>query len=411
MRASRFLLGAVLGLSVLGCKRTETEEQILHVYDPYAGEPVYPNRRPTFELPAGDVGLVSNNGSDTLSVLDLVNGKVLGSAPVGRNPVDIDGPHHVAWDRAAGFAYVALAYPVPSIVPGPHAAHGSSQRDGFVQKLSLDDLRILGEVRVDRNPGDIVLSDDGKRIAVSHFDLAKALAPDTALEDRRATLAVIDPTKVLPVGSPDATRITTCVAPHGVALSRPDGARAYVACYGEDSIAVVDLTKPSAPVTLVPVGTSPSNVGQPKYGPYAAVMSPTGNVLAVSNTESKDVRFFDTGSASMKSLVITTMGAPYFAAWSSDEQHLFIPTQGPDMILMADAVTGNVIASRTFDGQTCKLPHEAVLGSDGSTLYVVCEGDHTAPSNVLVLDPLTLSTKATLPVGVYPDRLAIVGAP
>jgi YVTN family beta-propeller protein len=410
--AARCAACVALGLaSVLGCTRTETEEKIVHVYDPYEGPPVYPNRRPTFELPAGDVGLVSNNGSDTISVLDLTTNQVLGSAPVGRDPVDIDGPHHLAGDRARGVAFVALAYPAPALTPGPHAAHGSSVRDGFVQKLALDDLRVLGEVRVDKNPGDIVLSDDGARIVVSHFDLQKALTVGAGIDDRRATLAVIDSAEVLASGSPDAARITTCVAPHGVALSRPDGARAYVACYGEDVIAVVDVTDPKAEVLRVPVGPSPGGAGQPTYGPYSAVLSPGGQKIALGNTESKDVRVFDVAASAMTPIVIQTLGAPYFMAWSSDETLLYIPTQSPDALVVADAATGTVVASRPFDKATCQLPHETTFNTDDSTLYIVCEGDHKLPGVVLGIDPSTLDTTATLPVGVYPDRLAILRSP
>ena len=396
--------------ATLGCTRTETDEPIVYSYDPYTGPAAYPNRRPQLTAPNGDLGLVSNNGSDTVSALDLVNNKVLGSAPVGRDPVDGDGPSPLAGDRAKGFAYVALTYPAPVLTPGAHSAHGSSSRSGFVQKLALDDLRILGEVRVDKNPGDVVLSEDGSRLVVTHFDLNKALHPGLKLQEKRATLAVIHPDQILPAGSPDPVQITTCIAPHGVALSRPDGKLAFAACYGEDAIAVVDVTDPSAAVLRIPVGDSPGEPGQPSYGPYSAVLSPTGARLVVGNTESKDVRLFDVTSKTMLPLIIKTQGAPFFVAWSSDEKSLYIPTQSPDTLLVADVGTGDVVTSRTFDKATCKLPHEAVFSTDGATLYVVCEGDHVTPSVILALDPSTLETKATMPVGVYPDRLAILGA-
>ena len=150
----------VLGALVVGCPRTDTKDN--HVYDPYAGGPVYPEKRAKLPVVAGDLGLVSNAGSDTITAVDIAQGKVLATVPVGKNPVDLDGPHHVAIDRARGFAYVAFSYPVNTNAVGPHASHGSSARLGLVQKLRLDDLVIVGEVRVDTNPGDIVLSDDGK---------------------------------------------------------------------------------------------------------------------------------------------------------------------------------------------------------------------------------------------------------
>lgn len=409
MKQARTFLTGFLVAAAVGCNGTDTEP-IKHEYDSYQGE-AYPDRRPAFQLPNGDVGLTSDNGSDSVSVLDLVNQKTLGAAPVGRDPVDNDGPHHIAGDRGGGFAYVALAYPAPVIAPGPHAAHGSSSRSGFVQKLALDDLRVLGEVRIDPNPGDIVLSDDKARLVVSHFDLKKALTPGAAIEDKRATLALLDPAQILAEGSTDPVRITTCVAPHGVALSRPDAKTAYVACYGEDAIAIVNLDDPKAEVVRVPIGAGGGQGGAPTYGPYSAVLSPMGKKLAVGDTESKDVRVFDVETRSFDPKVIKTMGAPYFTTWSADESKLFVPTQTPDALLVVDLATGAPVMSRDFDRATCIAPHEAVFSSDGATLYLVCEGDHVVPSVVLALDPATLGTKAVMNVGIYPDRVTILRAP
>jgi DNA-binding beta-propeller fold protein YncE len=417
-------LAIVLAAAAVGCTGTETGEQIKREYDPYKGD-AYPDRRPTFQLPNGDVGLTSDNGSDSVSVLDLVNKKTLGAAPIGRDPVDNDGPHHIAGDRVRGFAYTALAYPPPSVLPGPHASHGSSARSGFVQKLALDDLRVLGEVRVDTNPGDVVLSDDGARLVVSHFDLQKAINADGGIEDKRATIALLDPTQILAEGSAEPVRIPTCIAPHGVALSRPDAKTAYVACYGEDVIAIVNLDDPKAEVVRVPIGAGGGQGGAPTYGPYSAVLSPTGKKLAVGNTESRDLRIFDVASQTFDPKPIKDMSrpmsAPFFTAWSADESKLFIPMQRPcslapctqtaDALIVVDVATGAIVLSRDFDKASCILPHEAVFSSDGSALYVVCEGDHVSPSVVLALDPATLDTKATMNVGVYPDRVALLRAP
>src|SRR5262249_53998608 len=107
VRRSAALFAALLA----GCTTTETKELVEHVYDPYAGDPAYPNRREPLALPDGDLGLTSDNGSDTITALDLVADEVIVSAPVGRSPVDIDGPHHLAGDRLGGFVYTALSYP------------------------------------------------------------------------------------------------------------------------------------------------------------------------------------------------------------------------------------------------------------------------------------------------------------
>ncbi|HEY3494422.1 MAG TPA: YncE family protein [Polyangiaceae bacterium] len=385
------LLGFALSLALFGCGEEGTEA---------ATDAPFPNRRPAFVLPAGDVGLSSDNGSDSVSVLDLAALAPLGSAPVGRDPVDRDGPHHVAIDRAAGLAYTALAYPPPAVPPGPHAAHGSAERAGYVQKLALEDLRPLAEVRVENNPGDIVLSEDGTLLVVSHFDLARA-TEESELEKRRAPLALIDPATL---GAPRF--VTTCIAPHGVALSRPAGRLAFVACYGEDAVAVVDTTDPEARPGLVAIGPGGSP-GSPFYGPYAAVLSNDGERVAVSNTLFGDVRLFAVETREFLELGFVPDGTPYFAAWSADDGVLYVPTQSPDGLEAFDAESGERLRRRSFEREDCELPHEAVFGSDPAALFLVCEGDHRSPSVVLVLDPESFETLASLPVGVYPDRLAI----
>jgi DNA-binding beta-propeller fold protein YncE len=406
-----FLRAAPLALVlvVAGCQGVDPTVE--HRYDAYQGE-AYPNRRPKLVIPAGGMGVVSDSRSDTVSFVDLATGKRFASYPVGRDPVTIDGPHHVVVDRAAGALYVALSYPVLAGATGPHVSHGSSSVAGYAQKLSLEDMRVLGEVQVDSNPGDIVLSEDGKRLVVSHFDLKRALDNPGDLEAARAALVVIDPATMAPTGSPDPVRIPLCVAAHGVTLSRPDAAHAYAACYGEDVLAVADLSDSKAPVKRIPLGPD-ATVGNPNYGPYGAVMSPDGKTIAVSNTVSKDVRFFDVASETFDDTkTIKTQGAPYFVAWSTDGSHLYIPTQDPDAIHLVDLTQNNQeIAFRALAG-VCQHPHVTELVG-GSTVFLVCEGDQKAPGDVLMLDAQTLSTNAATQVGVYPDAFFRVqgGAP
>jgi DNA-binding beta-propeller fold protein YncE len=368
----------------------------------------FPNRRESFTLPSGDLGLVANNGSDQLTLLDLEARAVLGSAPAGRDPVDLDGPHHVALDRARGVVFTALAYPDPTTVPGPHAGHAASQRRGQVLKLALDDFRPLGVVRIDTNPGDIVLSDDGQLLVVSHFDLLRATR-SRELEAQRATLAILDPNRIRDEDEVAPRLVTTCVAPHGVALSRPAGELAFVACYGEDAVAIVDTSEDGAEPALVSVGPG-GTPGNPLYGPYSAVLSRNGRSVALGNTESNDVRFLDVETRSMLSTTLPCDGTPYFPAWSADDRRLFVPTQSPDALVVFELGNDRPLRRRSFQRDECERPHEVTFTSDESTLFVVCEGDHVRPSVVLALDPETLETFTSLPVGVYPDRLA-VGAP
>jgi DNA-binding beta-propeller fold protein YncE len=392
---------AVLLLSTGGgCTDDELATQY---YDPYTGD-AFPNQRPKLVIPPAGMGVVSDSLSDTLSFVDLATGDKFATYPVGRDPVTIDGPHHVVADEARGAFYVALSYPAIAGSSGPHAAHGSSVVPGYAQKLSMEDLSVLGQVRVDPNPGDIVLSEDGSRIVVSHFDLKRALENPGDLDAARSTLAVIDPDAMLPSGSPDPIKVPLCIAAHGITMSKPDGARAYTACYGEDVIAIADLQNPGAEVKRIPVGPD-ATIGNPTYGPYATVMSPDGKTIAVSNTTSKDIRFFDVASETFDlAKTIKTQGVPYFVGWTPDSKHIYVPTQQPDAVVLIDVSQGNVeVDFRDLTGE-CEKPHQAEVHED-SGLFVVCEGDKLTPGDLVKLDPMTLDTSAKTKVGVYPDAI------
>ncbi len=401
------LSGVCLAVLLLSAASGCTDDELATQYfEPYTGD-AFPNRRQKLVVPPAGMGVVSDSLSDTLSFVDLATGERFATYPVGRDPVTIDGPHHVVADRARGALYIALSYPVIAGSSGPHAAHGSSSVPGYAQKLSLEDLSVLGQVRVDANPGDIVLSQDGERLVVSHFDLQRALQNPGNLDAARATLAVIDPDAMLPSGSPPPKKIPLCIAAHGITLSRPDGARAYAACYGEDALAVADLQDPGGEVKRIPVGPDAA-IGNPTYGPYAAVMSPDGKTIAVSNTTSRDIRFFDVESETFDlTKTIKTQGVPYFVGWTPDNKYIYVPTQQPDAVILIDVSQGNVeVDFRDLTGE-CEKPHQAEL-HEGSGVFVVCEGDKLTPGDLVMLDPMTLSTKAKTEVGVFPDAIVRV---
>jgi len=205
--------------------------------------------------------------------------------------------------------------------------------------------------------------------------------------------------------------IAVCAAPHGVTLSANGGRFAYVACYGDDTMAIVDLETEGAPIVRVPVGTGAAvPPAPPKFGPYAAVLSPDGARVAIGTTESKDVRFLDTATRMMTPLSLSTRGAVFFPAWSKDGTKIYAPSQTPDTLQVYDATTGTQLNLREFTAAECQRPHEAVFGKSEAHVYLVCEGDRKTASHILKLDATTLATVSVLEVGVYPDRLAI-GAP
>ena len=205
----------------------------------------------------GNVAYVSNSLMNSVSVLDLAAGQTFATRPVAVGPLAENGPHHLALDVAAGVFYSPLSFPAPAIPAGPHAEHGSAATPGVFVKRSLCDFRLLGQTDLDPNPGDLVLSPDGRTAYVSHFDLRRALANTGSPDAQRSNLLIIDTATMTRTAT-----VPVCVAAHGMTVS-PDGRTVFMACYGDDALGVVSLDGPRPSVRLVHIGQAPTSAVNP----------------------------------------------------------------------------------------------------------------------------------------------------
>lgn len=357
------------------------------------------------------LGYVTNNGRDTISVIALRTMTEIARVPVGRIAIDPESPHHLAIDATRGFVYVGLSN-VPQLgVSGPHAGHTGGTRDSYVQRLRLSDLEPDGDFRVDRDLGDIVLTPDGTRVLTSHFDLTKAIDALTMgmpIETGWANLVVGDAVQLQRLA-----RVPVCIAPHGMTVTA-DGTTALLACYGDDRIAVVDLTAtPPALLARVAIGGTASEAPPPRYGPYSIVTSPDGTRAFVGDLESDDLRTLTIArdhTVTLDSSPLVLGAAVYFGAFSPDGARFWAPTQAPDQLALVDtsAAAPSVTRMRTFAMDECVAPHEATYVPELDRVILVCEGDRRGPGKVIALDPSTLATVGEVTVDVYPDALRVV---
>lgn len=377
---------ATVAVLVMGCSSSSRDGE--------TGE-AYPNRGPTFEARGRRLGYVANRNSDTVSVLDLDAMTLLGSVPVGRGPVDIDGPRHVVIDADRGLGYVALSYPFS--VQSPHVlSQGGTQRSGYVEALNLLDLSEAGELRVDPNATDVAFSPRSGRLAVSHMDLFLALASDP--DARRANLVLVDPASAIAARTATANRVKLCSAPASIAFDG-EGARLFVACTGEDTVSVVDSQSGNV-LSSVPAGAAVVNK------PYALVTDPARDRLFVANQVSYAVSVFDMNDSPNLLNTLHVLGVPMFPALVSDTV-LAVPFQNPSGASLFDLDTGEELVQVAFSETECANPAEFSLTRD-SRLRLVCEGDHYRPGAVVELDPETLAITARVTVELYPERMGIL---
>ena len=379
----------------------------------FSTDPVQPG-------PLGGKLVVTNFGDDSLSVLDPATRMPLWKIPVGFVPVEQEGPHHLSVDPGGAFLYVNLSQNVPGSGSGPHGAHGSGTIQGFVLKLDTRDGRLLSYVQVDRNPGDNLLSSDGKTLFVTHYDLVAWLPAIRANDPRKgdSRLAIID-TETMRV----RRMVPLCPAAHGITLSA-DERTLYASCM-PDAIAIVDLTRADSVARRIPLNGAMERESCSGC-PYALGTAPDGRIWAGmlgggNNAKNGFIGIYDPPRDTFEVVMGHRLcGGALFPAFSKPDAAggylTYVPEQGPcgDAIRIMQ-VTGpgalpTEIARVELLPDICKNAHSIHLLDDRRVGAVVCEGDHVRPGTVVWVDLVTRSVMGSAAVGVFPDDLDLVPA-
>jgi DNA-binding beta-propeller fold protein YncE len=365
--------------------------------------------------------IVTNSMEDTVSLLDFdsmdsPHWGELARVPVGLNPVELEGPHHAAYSPLGDYYYVGLTMAVAGSGSGPHGSHGSGTADGYALKIDATDNHLVGSVRVNRNPGDVLLSADGHTLYQTHFDLVKIQENKNSTDPRAfdSNLALIDADTMKL-----RQMVPVCAAPHAVRLS-PDQKRAYVACIS-DEVAVVqldtgDLTPPVTRLPLPSAGTALA----PRYAPYALTLSPKDGSLWVSPANTSTLFYLEPGSLQFlpeRSITLSEYGnedlrrgIPMFGDISADGRTLYMPYQRVDTVALIDLTqTRPVVKGKIpLSPAGCLNVHQLTLTPDGTRALAVCEGDHLGPGTLHVLDLTAGTVLKTVRLGLYPDSVGLL---
>lgn len=397
-----------LGLAAIAAASAGCEREVVFPPGTEWGAPPQPDY-----IGKARIGL-TNNGDDTLAFLTLDSldqPRILGKAIVGNNPIELEGPHHLVATADGRHIYFNLSNYVLNGGSGPHGAHGTGMVPGYLVKLDARTNRAVGQVLIDRSPGDVILSADEKLIFVSHYDLARLssqLVRGAPREEGYSKIAIIDAeTLELLAMKP------VCPTAHGQGLS-PDGKRLYVTCSLSDELAVVEISDPRQPqvIATVPVGPTPGSNGAPNYAPYALSVHPNGSVW-ISNNKSGDVRVFDPVTMKMDATkTVTVGGVAMFGDFRSEagKLTLYVPHQGDDRVTAIDTVS---LAKQdlSLSKAACLNAHAIRVLPDGKSAVLVCEGDHrVVPGTAVFLDLSgpTMTARGYVEVGLFPDGIALL---
>ncbi|MGY1499442.1 beta-N-acetylglucosaminidase domain-containing protein [Streptomyces sp. QTS52] len=269
------------------------------------------------------------------------------------------------------------------------------------------------EIPVGNNPGEVVVSADGRTAyaanqgsdTVSVIDIAAAKVTATvAVGDVPAGLALTPDGRTLWVAdySDDAVqpidlatgtagaKITVGDGPENMAIT-PDGTALYVANIHDSTVSPVDLATGTAG-TPIAVGPNPFNV----------VAAPDGRTVYVSNSGGSTVTPIDTATNDTRPTYLVT-GQAYGLAVSPDGRTLWVSASNGDTITPLDTVTGAPGTPVTVG----RSAFDVTLDWNGDTAYVT-----TADAGTLV--PVTTATGKVgtpLKTGAYPLAAAVTGVP
>lgn len=349
----RLFVLALLPLAVAGCRRQHF---------------------PKFSADYREFAYVTNGGSNTVTVLDLVNLRLDRVLQVGTEPTGVianpkKNEVYVVNSGGSGNGSVSVIDAEKNQVVATIPLHrkpyfidvDTDGRHGYVansgsNSVSVIDLaarREIGVVGVGEAPGKAKISPDGTSLVVTNR--------------MSGSVSVVDPVKMAVrsvfSGCPQATDVVIL----------PDSSKAFVACSGGHQVMAIGLSNPTdhkdSLLAFLDVGKTPVHLA----------LKPDGGEIFVSNFDSDSISEIATGtnevggatlvgahpshgivSADNSTLWVSDFNADSISAYSIDDGKLIKPSVrvggGPDalalsdngfLLLAVDARSGDVSVVRT----------------------------------------------------------------
>ncbi|PWI20433.1 beta-N-acetylhexosaminidase [Streptomyces sp. Act143] len=229
----------------------------------------------------GRTAYAANQGSNTVSVIDVASGTVTATVAVGRVPAGLaltpDGGTLWVADYADGTVQpvdtgtLTAGPPVPvgdgpenmAITPDGRTLYVAAIHDNTVSPVDLATRKAGTAIPVGPRPFNVVAAPDGRTVYVSDSGGSTVTPIDTATNDTEPTLLVTGQA-------------------YGLALS-PDGRTLWVSPSNGDYVTPVD-TVTGAPGKRITVGRSAFDVGLDWSGTTAYVTTADGNALVPVDT-------------------------------------------------------------------------------------------------------------------------------
>ena len=372
-------------------------------------------RRSSFpDVPAGyrEFAYVSNGGSNTVTVLDLVYLRQDRTLQVGTNPT------HLAVNPIRNEIYVvntqsgtvsvidaennrvAATIPVhrqPSFIavdPTGHRAYVANSGSNTVSVLDLDRRREIAVAGTGEQPGVDRISPDGRSLVVTNRNSNSVSILDVPPYDAKAGSEPHPRLRAAFPGCPGAAD----------AVVLPDSSKAFVACSAGHQVMAISLAAASGTwaakqnpslmtdhmLTLLEVGKTPVHLA----------MKPDGGEIFVSNSESDSISEISTGTNEVGG-TYTIGSRPVYGLVSRDNGTLWVANFGADSIAMYSIDDGrlawSVRAGSAPDALALSEDENLLLAADahsGDVAVIRTAGDRPALFTIM-------------PAGISPNSIVI----
>lgn len=292
---------------------------------------------------AAPFAYVPNEGSGTLSVIDIASDQVVADIAVGKKP--------------RGTA----------ITPDGRLAYVSDQPNNRVVLVDLAARKVAGEVALGESPEGVGISPDGRWVVV-------------AIEESNDVVFVDTQTKAVAF----VVKVSGKNPEH--AVFSPDGKQVFVSAEEGEAVNVIDFAK-RADVARIPVGARPRGIAFSPDSARAYVAAENSDELYVIDTRKLEVLAKVKSGSRSNGVTAHPNGK-----W------IFVSNGGAATVSVIDAASLTVIATVPV-GQR---PWNMALSPDGSKLYVACGRS----GSVAVVDALKHVKLAEIPVGKLPWGVA-----
>lgn len=324
--------------------------------------------------PSGYVLFVGLESEDAVAVVDPGSGEVLRKIPVGVSTEDVEGVHALTLSPDGRHYYLSIAHGWPY---------------GSVWKMTTAKDSLVARTDVGLFPATSAITPDGVWLFVANYNLHGDPQTDTVSVVHTPTMTEV---KQIPV----------CTKPHGLVASH-DGTAVYVSCTRDNVLKKIDLSTLSV-VDSASTLTEEDRATDRVCYPAGLALSKDDDELYVACHRRAEIRVMPTDRLGTFTHAIAVGEGPYLIKVDPEGERLYVPNRSGESYSVIDLESKRLVTTRP---SSATHPHTFAFGPDG-TVFLSMESHAVVPGAIDVIDPETLETVRSIPVGLQATGAAVV---